>query len=160
MNFSPTKSSQTPSTQINVFVLLQNIKAKIQNKPKKTNKLHKTNKKGQKPRVCFVLVSYFQTSGSPWSMVCIPRRPSLNWRKLIFFPPLLPVTKAFLVRCGTLCLFPFSKLGFCMVWASACHSCAIIVSEFICVSVVFCLESRFFGVAHSLWLIQSFCPFK
>lgn len=156
--FSSTKSSQTLSNQINVLCL----SSKHKSKHPKQAKENKTNKQGQKPRVCFVLVSSFQTSGPPWSMAHIPHRPCVPPLKKADFFPLCyqeSVIKGFLARGRTLYLFPFSKLGFCMVWTSTCHPCAITISEFICVSVMFCLESCFFGVAHYFWLIQSFCPF-
>lgn len=101
------------------FVFLQNIKAKIQNKPKKTNKLHKTNKKGQKPRVCFVLVSYFQTSGSPWSMVCIPHRPP-QLKKAEFSPLCYQSQKPFWLGVGLGVYSPFPSWDF--VWFELVHA--------------------------------------
>lgn len=97
------------------FVFLQNTKANIQNKLTKTNKLHKTNKQGQKPRVCFVLVSSFQTSGPSWSMAHIPHRPCVPpLKKANFFPFVTrnQSQKAFWLGVG-LCIYsPFPSWDF------------------------------------------------
>jgi hypothetical protein len=65
---------------------------------------------------------------------------TLHWTTWLSHSLQVSAANSFLVRVELFVHFPFSVLGFCLVWTCAGLVCPFPVSEFICESVFLCLE--------------------
>jgi hypothetical protein len=93
----------------------------------------------QKTWSLFCVDNYSRTWGLPCSVVRIGQL-WLHWRKLIFLSQQLSGANSNVIR-GTHVFFPFSMLGFCLLW-TLFRSCTDRhrLCEFICVAALLCVE--------------------